>query len=151
MLGSCIYCDAGRGYLISSVCGMHACIQLFDFELRARVTRRKIYRRCQIAFLINIKNARVLTVTVKIDQSEGIPESGIPEMFTGVHSPPLPNPHTYHSLATLRASRVFSRRSPTLRTPGTGYKHIDIQKVSKTLAQQSFVICQRRGQASCEQ
>ena len=32
-----------------------------------------------------------------------------------------PNPHAYYSLATLRASRVFSRRSPTIQTPGTGY------------------------------
>ena len=30
------------------------------------------------------------------------------------------NPHAYYSLATLRASRVFSRRSSTIRTPGTG-------------------------------
>ena len=28
--------------------------------------------------------------------------------------------HAYYLLATLRASRVFSRRSPTIRTPGTG-------------------------------
>ena len=35
--------------------------------------------------------------------------------------PPLPNPHTYYSLGTLRASRVFSCRSHTIRTPGTGF------------------------------
>ena len=38
----------------------------------------------------------------------------------GVYSPPLPNPQAYYSLATLRASRVFTGRSPTIRTPGTG-------------------------------
>ena len=43
------------------------------------VTRRKISCLRQIALLINIKNAWVLTVTVKIDQSEDIPESDIPE------------------------------------------------------------------------
>ena len=31
------------------------------------------------------------------------------------------NPHAYYSLATLRASRVFSHHSPTIRTPGKGY------------------------------
>ena len=48
-----------------------------DFELRARASTKDLsppWPLRQIAFLINIKNARVLTVTVKIDQSEGIPE-----------------------------------------------------------------------------
>ena len=74
------------------------------------MTRRKISRLRQIAFLTNIKNARVLTVTVKIDQSEGMYQNLVylnklfKEIFTGVHSPPLPNLHAYYSLSTLRTS-----------------------------------------------
>ena len=43
-------------------------------------------------------------------------------LFQAFGQCPLPNPHAYYSLATLRASRAFSRRCSTIRTPGTGYK-----------------------------
>ena len=39
----------------------------------------KVSDRRHIAFLVCVSNASVLTKSVKIDQSEGIPDSGIPE------------------------------------------------------------------------
>ena len=39
----------------------------------------KVSDRRHIAFLVCVSNARVLTKSVKIDQLEGIPDSGIPE------------------------------------------------------------------------
>ena len=53
---------------------------LFITDLNtATVTRWKVSDRCHIVYLICDSNARVLTKSVKIDQSEGIPDPGIPE------------------------------------------------------------------------
>ena len=43
------------------------------------VTRWKVSDHRHIVYLICVSNARVLTKSVKIDQSEGIPDPGIPE------------------------------------------------------------------------
>ena len=50
------------------------------FEHRVtRVSRWKVTDRCHIVYLTCVSNARVLKKSVKINQSEGIPDPGIPE------------------------------------------------------------------------
>ena len=96
-------------------------------------TPRVISRLHHIAFPINIKNAQVLTVTVKIDQSELYRNELFKEICTGVLSTPLPNLLAFYSIDILRASRVFSRCSSTIiQTPGTGYyNQLKIQNISE--------------------
>ena len=58
------------------------------------MTGRRVCHHRHIAFLSVIKDAPLLTKTVKINQSEGIPESGIPNALlkysrTSLPSPPL--------------------------------------------------------------
>ena len=55
------------------------CIVYSNFELCITELHQKTFFSCHIAFLINIKNYGVLIIIVKIDQSEGIVESDIPE------------------------------------------------------------------------
>ena len=68
-----------------------------------RVTRWKVSDRRQIVYLICVSNAWVLTKSVKIDQSEGIPDPGIPER------PFVKFSHRRSLASSRRAFFIFSR------------------------------------------
>ena len=82
-------------------------------EFEFCVTGRRVCHHRHVAFLSVIENAPLLTKTVKINQSEGIPGSGIPERTfvknsykrsrTSLPSPPL----LFIALFTLHRSPLF--------------------------------------------
>ena len=77
---------------------------LFITDLNtSTVTRWKVSDRCHIVYLICVSNARVLTKSVKIDQSEGIPDPGIPER------PFVKFSHRRSLASSRRAFFIFSR------------------------------------------
>ena len=77
---------------------------LFITDLNtATFTRWKVSDRRHIGYLICVSNARVLTRSVKIDQSEGIPDPGIPER------PFVKFSHKRSLASSRRAFFIFSR------------------------------------------
>ena len=71
------------------------------------MTGRRVCHHRHIAFLSVIKDAPLLTKTVKINQSEGVPESGIPNALlikipTSIPAPLSPVPLYFSSLSLLR-------------------------------------------------